>query len=165
MSATVKAGKTAAKQLTEKQQIAANDKAYKAIVKSAKIDLKQESTSVSFWTKFIVKGGKDINKALKHRLGLKTLPAQKELTTLCVNEVLKGFKFYDKETKSTVLNCRKKFLKDANGNTVLEDGKPVVEETWYVRKETFTFNAVYTALFTPAKTIIYVEAEDIREAE
>ena len=164
--ATIKAGKTAnPKQLTEKQQIAATEKAYKAIVKSAKIDLKQESVSVSFWIKHIIKGGKDINKALKHRLGLKALPKNEELIPLCVKEALRGFKFYDKETQSVVLNCRKRFEKDSNGNPVLEDGKPVVAETWYIRKETFTFNAVYTALFTPSKTVVYIDGEDIRETE
>ena len=166
MNATIKAGKTAnPKQLTEKQQLAANEKAYKAIVKTAKINLKEESVSVSFWIKFITKGGADINKMLKHRLGLKTLPTQKELIPLCVKEALKGFKFYDKETQNVVLNCRKRFEKDVNGNPVLEDGKPVVAETWYIRKETFTFNAVYTALFTPSKTVVYIDSEDIREAE
>ena len=166
MNATIKAGKTAnPKQLTEKQQATATDKAYKALVKSAKINLKEESVSVSFWIKHIIKGGKDINKALKHRLGLKTLPAQKELIPLCVNATLKGFKFYDEETQSIVLNCKKTFKKDSNGNPVLEDGKPVVDETWYVKKEAFTFNAVYTALCTPSKTVVYVKDKDIRIAE
>ena len=165
----VKAGKTAnVNGLTEKQLNAQLEKSYKQVVKSAKVDLKAESTSISFWWKFIVdsaQSNKDLKSALLHRLQLKKLPVKDELKRLLLSETVKGFKFYDSETKAIILNCRKKFLKDSNGETVKEDGKPVVSETWYTKKETFTFNAVYTALFTPSKVVVYIDSEDIREVE
>ena len=166
MNATNKAGKTAPKQLTEKQILSAENKAYTALVKEGKINLKQESVSVSFWVKHVINSNdKTVKQALKKRLSVKTLPKKDELLKVCIAETLKGFKFYDTETKTIILNCKKTFKKDGNGVTIKEDNKPVVDKTWYEKKDSFTFNAVYTALFTPSKTIVYIKAKDIKEAE
>ena len=139
-----------------------NNKEFKQVVKSAKVDLKQEVSSISFWVNVISKSAQsgDCRKAVLHVLDSKKLLPANELKKALLERALSGYKFYD--ANNTILVCKKKFEKDANGQVVRMDDKPVVSETWYEKKESFSFLSVWTAIFSPAKETQIVPTDLIK---
>ena len=139
-----------------------NTKEFRATVKSAKIDLQKEVSSVSFWINTIAKSAQtgDCRRAVVHVLNIEKLPAKEELKRELLNRALSGFKFFSED--GNILVIRKEFERDANGNIVRMDDKPVVKSTWYERKGTFTFLSVWQAIFSPAKTKVIVPDAEIK---
>ena len=139
-----------------------NNKEFKAVVKSAKIDLKKEVSSVSFWVNTVAKAAQsgDCRKAVMHTLKVDKLPAKEELKKALLGRALDGFKFYSEGGE--ILICKKSFKRDATGQVVRENGSPIVEKIWYEKKETFSFIAVWQAIFNPQKVRVTIPAEEIK---
>lgn len=139
-----------------------NTKEFKAVIKSAKVDLQKEVTSVSFWINTISKAAQsgECRKAVIHVLGVERLPKSDELKRALLTRCLAGFKFCSEE--GSILVVRKEFEKDSSGKIVRVGDKPVVKTSWYERKDKFSFIAVWQAIFIPSKTRVIIPAEDIR---
>ena len=139
-----------------------NTKEFKAVVKTAKIDLQKEVGSVSFWVNTISKAAQsgECRKAVIHILNVEKLPTKEELKKQLLNRALSGFKFYNEGGE--ILIRKVKFARDGNGQIVRENDSPVVEKTWYERKSSYTFVSVWSAIFNPSKVRVTIPAEEIK---
>lgn len=139
-----------------------NNKEFKAVVKTAKIDLQKEVSSISFWVNTISTAAQkgDCRKAVIHVLKVDKLPKAKDLKKALLEKALSGFKFYSES--GDVLVVRKEFERDSTGKVVRMDDKPVVKSTWYERKTSYSFIAVWQAIFNPQKVRVTIPAEEIK---
>jgi len=135
-----------------------SEKEFKQVVKSAKVDLKKEATSVSFWCKVIAKGVKP--EIAKHLLEVEKLPSQSDVVALLVTRCLAGYKFYSESGYALI--CKKAFERDSNGKVVYQNEKPIIKDTWYEIKRSYTFDSVWGAIFSPSKTKVVIPEIELR---
>ena len=139
-----------------------NTKEFRATVKSAKIDLKKEVTSISYWIGVIAKAAKrgDCMRAVKHLLAVEKLPKIEEVKKALLQKAKTGYKFYSEDGE--ILVCKKSFKKDSSGKIIRENDAPIVEKTWYEKKVSFTFDSVWNATFSPSKTRVTIPDAEIK---
>jgi hypothetical protein len=140
-----------------------NTKEFKQVVKSAKVDLKKEVTSLSYWVNVISKAAQngDCKQAVKHLLSVEKLPKKEEIQKLLLEKCLQGFKFYS-ETENEILIRKVRFERDSNGQVLRENDKPIIAESWYERKVSFTFDSVWNATFVGSKTRVIIPDSEIK---
>lgn len=125
-------------------------RSYNSLVKSAKIDLKSEFTSLSFWCSLIAKHAKgEVLTLLKCRFNFELPKKQEDIVKELITMARKGYKFINEKGQICVIR------EVVEGNMSLK---------YFVVKERFTFDSVFTAILKPAKVQEVVQVSDKESA-